>query len=182
MHFTNLASDIRRFGVTLGLVGVTLGFLMTSAAMNLAAGILVFLAALIPIVARLWRSASQKGRHRSFLSLTAAIVGLFFFIVADIGWLTGMHLGLVVLFQLINATLVVIGFAVDDSPMGRPSIVAFTMSMSGAVAFLVIIAGLKLAQDAVDKSQATLLREIRSTSTVSTAATPAPAPSATPHN
>jgi hypothetical protein len=172
MHFTKVASDIRRFGVTLGLVSISLAFLMTSAAMNLAAGILVFVAAVIPIIARLWRSASQKGRHRSFLAITAAITALLFLLAADIGWIYGMNPVLVVLFILLNGSFIVVGFLVDDVPMGRHQIAGFAISLSATFIMLAVISASVISKQTVDKSQADIWREFAS----ALRATPTPTP------
>lgn len=171
---TTVSSDIRRFGVTLDLVSISLAFLMSSEWMNLTAGILVFLAALVPIAARLWRSAVAKGRHKRILSICAdtfLLISLALWTITFLfGWWGGWWGALMLLVPFAYVGSIVIRFSKGGEVVSREEIAVFVL--------LLVLCGalLMITYVGMQEGSRPPIRVIRVIPTPSPGASPTPSP------
>jgi hypothetical protein len=98
------------------------------------------LAALIPIVARLWRSAAGRGEHKTFLLRCASFSSLTFLALFQVGYFAAWPKGILLTAAGIYTALAIITFSIETgAPLDRKQVTGFAMSMLSAVLMLVIV-------------------------------------------
>jgi predicted membrane channel-forming protein YqfA (hemolysin III family) len=173
MHFTKV-------GVTVGLVAVSIAFLMDSAAVNLAAAILVFLSALLPILMRVEsakhsskRTSNPRRKQRRFFSILFQYLAVLASILIGLGavhlnWPFGVVISIVFLYFIFCAA----AFSTSDAPLTRINIAVFVAMACSAVALGSAVEGLTIV-----KAVSASLHRVNAKIAASPTPTPAPPPS-----
>jgi hypothetical protein len=104
---------------------------MSKELMELIAGVLIFLGALTPIIANLWRWATQKGIHSSSLiALCLVLIGGAFFVTAIVGFFGKWDVSFVLLYLLLYAVFTLVSFTLLPGLPSRFEVAALVFSLA----------------------------------------------------
>jgi uncharacterized membrane protein (DUF485 family) len=104
---------------------------MTNGLMNLIAGVLMFLAVLVPIIANIWRWGTQKGFQKLIVSVCIILLSFAFYATGIIGsrahWNVGPVFACLIVYALVYGVGLIVGVAATQAPPNRVALATAVM-------------------------------------------------------